>query len=201
MVLHPESDFSKVRRFLKTIPGMIDVDRCMLHLSLCFGQDVLGEVVEIGAWQGRNSIALAYGCKASRNGHLVVIDHFEGNPESLPYYRVIREDLSDLQQGFHDNVARSGLGDWIELFARPREEFDRHLPVRLLFEDGNHAYEAVAGDLMHFEDLLQPGALVIMDDYSPEFDGVVKATQEFLDRNPNAVAHSFGRSLVIRLPR
>ena len=198
--LTDEPSMRELSRFLASIPGMIDVERCLFHMALAYGQTVKGDVVEIGAWQGRNSIALAAGCRASGNGKVVVIDHFRGNPGTEAYYRVGRADLSDLLENFRQNVARSALSDWIEVFPIDRKDFSEQRSVRLLFVDGNHAYEAVKADLDHFSPMLAPGALVIMDDHSPEFPGVVRATAEFLNSHQGATAEQFGRDRVIRLP-
>ena len=198
--LPPEPSIKEISRFLASVPGMIDVERCLFHMGIASGQDVLGDVVEIGAWQGRNSIALAAGCRSAKNGKVVVIDHFKGNPGTEDFYRVGRPDLSDLFDNFTNNVSRSGLTEWIEVFPKAREDFNRTKRIRLLFIDGNHSYEAVAADLAHFESMLCPGAIVILDDYSPEFPGVVQAAAEFLSKYPHAVAQQIGRDLVIRLP-
>lgn len=198
--LTEDPSIRELSRFLASIPGMIDVERCLFHMALAYGQTVKGDVVEIGAWQGRNSIALAAGCRASGNGKVLVIDHFRGNPGTETYYRVGREDLSDLLGNFQQNVARSGLGGWIEVFPIDRKDFSEQRLIRLLVVDGNHAYEAVKADLDHFNPMLAPGALVIMDDHSPEFPGVVQATAEFLNAHEGATAQQFGRGRVIRLP-
>jgi len=192
-------DLGQIRLFLGTVPGMIDVERCILHMAICFTQAARGDVIEVGAWQGRNSIALALGCKASGNGSLTVIDHFKGNPGSESYYKVLREDLSDVFDGFVHNVDRAGLTDDISVFARNREEFDEKKSVRLLFIDGNHEYEAVTGDLAHFRQMLIPGAIIILDDYSEEFPGVVRAGDEFMKMNPDSTSITLGRSLVIKM--
>jgi hypothetical protein len=48
-----------LRTFLNSVPGMIDIDRCIFHFVLGLGQAVDGDIVEIGSWQGRNTVALA----------------------------------------------------------------------------------------------------------------------------------------------
>lgn len=197
--LATDPELGQIRRFLQTVPGMIDVDRCILHMVVCFTQAARGDVIEVGAWQGRNSIALALGCRASGNGTLTVIDHFRGNPGNESYYKVSRDDLSDVFDGFVANVDRSGLANEVNVFANNREAFSEKKSVRLLFIDGNHEYEAVRGDLAHFSAMLVPGAIVILDDYSEEFSGVVRAGDEFLRMNSDAISMTLGRSLVIKM--
>ncbi len=51
-------------------------------------------------------------------------------------------------------------------------------PLRGVFIDGDHAYEAVCLDLLRVEPYLSPGALVILDDF--QFPGVARATTDLL---------------------
>jgi hypothetical protein len=192
-------NLGQIREFLGMVPGMIDVERCILHMVVCFTQVARGDVIEIGAWQGRNSIALALGCVASGNGRLTVIDHFKGNPGKESYYKILNEDLSDLLDGFNLNVTRAGLTNEVTVFAGNREDFDEKKSVRLLFIDGNHEYEAVKGDIAHFRPMLVPQAVVIFDDYSEEFPGVVRAGDEFIKENPSSTSINLGRSLVVKM--
>jgi MMP 1-O-methyltransferase len=191
-------NMGEIKEFLETVPGMISVESCILHMVICSTQVVRGDVIEIGAWQGRNSIALALGCKESANGKLTVIDHFKGNPGKERFYRISKKDLSDVFDGFLSNIARSGLTNEVRTFAGRREEFDKKLAVRLLFIDGNHDYEAVKADIAHFYPMLVPGAIVILDDYSEEFPGVIRAAAEFMKENEYATSIILGRSLVIK---
>jgi predicted O-methyltransferase YrrM len=186
-----------LRTFLNSVPGMIDIDRCIFHFVLGLGQAVDGDIVEIGSWQGRNTVALAAACRASGNGRVWAIDHFEGNPGSRNYYVIGKEDLSDLKSGFESNIARSALQDWVILFDQPRQGFDQEVQVRLLFIDGNHDLPSVRGDLEHFLPLLVRRAIVIFDDYSPEFPGVVAVADEFIASGRVASSFQLGRSLVV----
>ena len=51
-----------------TIPGMITSEAGKFLYSLCYMQDLEGDVVEIGSWQGRSSIFLA----SVRNGRITL---------------------------------------------------------------------------------------------------------------------------------
>lgn len=189
----------ELRTFLQTVPGMIDVDRCIQHFALCAGQCVDGDVVEVGSWQGRNTIALGVACELSVNGKVYAIDHFGGNPGSQDYYVVGESDLSDLKSGFQENIRRANLENWVTLFDQPRELFTTKLAIRLLFIDGNHERSSVQGDLDHFLPMLLPRAIVIFDDYSPEFPGVVETANKFASSPAVRSSFTLGRSRVVYL--
>src|SRR5690349_15141579 len=49
-------------------PGMITLRRAMYLYWLSYAGSLAGDVIEIGSWQGRSTIALAQGCQDSDNG-------------------------------------------------------------------------------------------------------------------------------------
>jgi hypothetical protein len=61
-------------------PGMISIRRAMYLYWLSYAGSIRGDIVEIGSWQGRSTIALAQGCADGNNGVVHAIDTFKGNP-------------------------------------------------------------------------------------------------------------------------
>jgi hypothetical protein len=58
-------------------------------------------------------------------------------------------------------------------------------PIRILFIDGWHSYEAVTEDILLWFPHVLPGGLIVFDDYSnPEFPGVRQAVDEQLQKLP-----------------
>ena len=169
----------KVTAALKGIPGMIPARRCELHYLLAVTQPIDGDIVEVGSWQGRNTCYLAAACRDSGNGIVHAIDHFKGNPGKEQYYMV--KGVDDLEAGFRANVAAAGLDAWVELHNVDVASVEIDGPVRMLIVDGEHSYDAVKRDLALFTGKVPSGGLVIFDDYSPEFPGVVEAVNEWAD--------------------
>jgi predicted O-methyltransferase YrrM len=167
------------------IPGMLPPQRGTVLYTLAYAQQMPGDVVEIGSWQGRSTCYFAQACRDVNNGIVRAIDHFKGNVGKEHHYAVDRDDLSDLESNFRRNVAGAGLDGHVKLYnmkshdaiERHRADFDR---VRLLFIDGDHSYEGVTRDVELFAPLLQPGGLIVFDDYHSDGVGVVQAVREHI---------------------
>jgi predicted O-methyltransferase YrrM len=166
-------------------PGMITLRRAMYLYWLSYAGSVAGDVVEIGSWQGRSTIALAQGCRDSENGIVHAVDTFQGNPGNESMYVVGAADRSDLEPNFHRNIAAAGLTDRVQTYAmssadaaaRVAESTDS---IRMMYIDGEHTYDAVKDELARYADLLSPGGLLTFDDYSARYPGVAQAIHEHL---------------------
>ncbi len=99
-------DLSKISR---SIPGMISPRSGQFLYTMCYMQQLLGDVVEIGSWQGRSTSFLARAVGNSGNGKFYAIDHFKGNVGKEHYFVVEQQDLSDLKENFLSNMERIGL--------------------------------------------------------------------------------------------
>ena len=166
-------------------PGMITLRRAMYLYWLSYAGSVAGDVVEIGSWQGRSTIALAQGCLDSGNGVVHAVDTFRGNPGNESMYVVGAEDRSDLEPNFHRNIATAGLSEQVVTHATSSTEAIGDVSaavngVRMMYIDGEHTYDAVKEELELYAPLLSPGGLLTFDDYSTRYPGVVEAIHEHL---------------------
>ena len=189
---------------LQAVPGMMAREAGPMLFMLAATQRLSGDIVEIGSWQGRSTIFLASGAKASHNGKVFAVDHFLGNPGKEKLYRVSREDLSDLATNFKRNVEAFGVSEYVELLAvdsaiAARALSARAVRVRLLFVDGNHEYEAVRSDFEAFRGVLLPRALIAFDDYSASFPGVTRCVQELSQAGVLVPLFSHGNCFVAEL--
>lgn len=55
--------------------------------------------------------------------------------------------------------------------------------IDCIFIDGDHTYEGVKQDLINYYYKVKPGGLILFDDYSFPFPGVVRAVDHFIDNN------------------
>ena len=166
-------------------PGMITLRRAMYLYWLSYAGSVAGDVIEIGSWQGRSTIALAQGCADSENGVVHAIDTFRGNPGNESMYVVGAEDRSDLEPNFHRNIAAAGVADRVVTHAMSSTEAVDEVAaavngVRMMYIDGEHSYDAVKEELDLYAPLLSPGGLLTFDDYSTRYPGVADAIHEHL---------------------
>lgn len=132
-------------------------------------------VVEVGAWRGRSTIALALARDQIEAACAVIsVDHFKGNQEHQPLNW-------DLKAEFLANMYRCAVrfelkeGGSVEI----GKSWDR-APIGLLFIDGSHEYEDVYADILAWEPNVAPGGRIIMHDYLGEWTGVKRAVDELL---------------------
>ena len=70
------TDLSRYRRITEPIPGMISSEAAELLYGICVTQDVEGDVMEIGSWQGKSTSYLARAVRDSSNGPMLAVDHY-----------------------------------------------------------------------------------------------------------------------------
>ncbi len=173
------------------ILGMVAHRRSVNYYWLSYACSVAKDRVEIGLWRGRSTVFLVQGAGDSDNGVVHAVDTFVGNPGNERAYDV--DGVQALASGFRSNVATSGLvhrvvvhkGRSADLAAEVRRSVEA---VRILCIDGEHTYEAVAQEPELYADLVVPGGLLVLDDYSKSFPGVAEAFQEHLAKNANHYA-------------
>lgn len=191
-------------RFVK-IPGMIPLRRCVHLYLLAYGNGVRGDVVEIGSWQGRSTAFLAQACLDTGNGVVHAVDTFKGNPGHEDNY-LVDGSLVGLEEKFRANMAAAGVSEAVVAHAMTSAEAadevrDATDGVRLLFIDGEHTYDAVSVDLKLYADLVLPGGVIVFDDYSPSFDGDVRAIREHIAAHPGRYGRPFQQRNTLVVPR
>lgn len=128
-------------------------------------------IVEIGSFKGRSTVALALGCGGSGK-HVFAVDTFDGN------------EVDFLRRGFYDeflmNIENCGVGKVvIPVKGKSRivaAEWAR--PIHLLFIDGSHEYNDVIADFDDFYPHVVPGGLVAFHDVTPTWPDVLRVWEE-----------------------
>ncbi len=196
------TDLEKLAENCSKIPGMTSLKSGQFLYSLCYNQELSGDVVEIGSWQGRSSAFLAQATKDARNGNFFAIDHFKGNVGKEGFYKVGMDDLSDLKENFLKNMKMIGLAENVTLLDMPNTEAIKELvdkKVRFLFIDGDHTKEGVKRDIELFFPLLQKDSIVVFDDYSDHFPGLVEAVNSLIAAEKVSRTMYYSNTLVIKI--
>lgn len=183
------------------IPSMLSRQTAISLYTLCYLQELKGDVVEIGSWQGYSTSFLAKAVRDSQNGILYAIDHFKGNVGKEHFYVVGRPDLSDLRQGFERNLSTLHLEDSVCLLDMPSEEAIKRLSevrVRFLFIDGDHSKRGVEKDISLFFPLLLPGAIIVFDDFAAHFSGLVEALAHLIQKERFERVFTFHNTLILK---
>ena len=100
-------------------------EKCLF--TLCYAQQLKGDVVEIGSWQGYSTSYLARAVAESQNGRMYAIDHFKGNVGKENFYAVKKSDLSDLEKNFRENMDHLNLAQTVKLLAMSNQDIVEQL--------------------------------------------------------------------------
>jgi len=196
------TDLNNLVEMASRIPGMLTEEAGKFLFALCYTQQMQGDVVEIGSWQGYSTSFLARAVAESRNGRIYAIDHFRGNVGKENFYAVGKSDLSDLKERFQENIQRLNLAQVVRLLAMSNQEAAEQLrreavQVRFLFIDGDHSREGVQRDVDLFFPFLLKGAFVVFDDCSPSAPGVIEVVDRLVQRNGCERAFVFPNTAVV----
>ena len=115
-------------------------------------------ILEIGAWLGRSTSCLAFGCVGTKK-HVYTIDTFCGNDTDF-----IRE--KSFFSAWEANMRECGVLDYVTplrgLSSAFYETWDK--PIHFLFIDGGHDLEVVMGDFDAFYPHVVSGGCIAMHD-------------------------------------
>lgn len=141
------------------------------------------EIVELGVYQGRTALIMAWGAEQGNGAHVTAVDAWdlEGNTYHPPF-----TDPATREQAYR-NVEGLGYRGQVRLmqdFAHKVGELDwPGMPkVGLLFVDDDHSYEGAKAAIEAWAPHLALGAVIAVDDYGhPDWPGVAQAVDELVD--------------------
>ena len=146
-----------------------------------------GAVVEIGSLFGRSTCWLAAGTREGGREKVVAVDHFRGSPEhqkdgSHPIAAVAQAGTT--YPAFIANLQRLRLRDWVEPRIGSAVEIGAvwRGPIRLLFIDGDHSYEATRDDVETWSKHVVPAGFMALHDVDV-WTGVTQLYRELLAAN------------------
>jgi predicted O-methyltransferase YrrM len=142
-----------------------------------------GVVVEIGSHKGMSTITLAKGVEHGGDGPVHTVDPHTGDRQALEWGGV-DEILSE--QDFKRNISEAGLEDSVIGYTTTSNALAEQWtgkPIRLLFIDGWHSYDAVTDDIRNWAPLLTKRGVVVIDDYY-NYDEVRSAVDDQRDLLP-----------------
>lgn len=128
-------------------------------------------ILEIGSFEGRSAL---FFLKYLPRSTIVCIDTFAGTPEEGRAYKFLEKQLPGLEVRFDRNTAPYA-SRIKKIKSRSEPALARLVAEGRRFElayiDGGHRYEDVMGDTVAVWKMLEPGGIVIWDDYewAPEF--------------------------------
>ncbi len=145
-------------------------------------------VVEIGAWQGRSTTALALGALAGRGATIYAVDSFIG-PQTGAFRTTLDNDPANLPcspERLRANLDAAGVNGQVVIVPKPSQEALADVPLEcgLLFVDGAHDYASVCRDLDLYLPRVRVGGFVVLHDVHAADMGVVRAVEDRIRNNP-----------------
>jgi len=195
------TDLSEYRRTTNAIPGMISPEAAELLYGIAVVQNVEGDILEIGSWQGKSTSYLARAVVDSRNGHMFAVDHFMGNAGKENLY-FVNGGWVDLKAQFERNMHILNLHDAVTLLPYSSEQAYPKLAdrvFRLLFIDGDHTEQGVKKDIELFCPLVRTGGVVVFDDFNNTSPGVVLAAEQWVKLQRPRSSFICGNMLVCKI--
>lgn len=161
-------EMAKVHRATRNIDGWLtELEGAALYTTAKYGP-CEGAIVEIGSFKGRSTVWLAKGSKLVGREKVYAIDTHLGSPEHRPggEYASHMPPEGTTEFVFRENIKQAGLEDWIIplVMSSSVALSSWRDPIRLLFIDGEHAYEAVRSDFLGWQKHVVIGGLVAFHD-------------------------------------
>lgn len=142
------------------------------------------EIVELGVFQGRTALIMAWGAKQGHGAHVTGIDPWdlEGNVYDPPFTEIDSRRWAEYrirELGYWNRITL--IQDFSHLVAERYEQELSGRPVGLLYVDGDHTREGARRDIESWAPHLAPGAVIAVDDYGhPDWPGVGEAVDELV---------------------
>lgn len=166
-------------------------------------------IVEVGTWKGASACLWASLLReAGIDGAVICIDTWLGSLEHLragPMLHAEQWDLNHyrkhgyptLYHQFLANVMHEGLQEFIVPIPNTsaigaRWLAAQRLPVHMLYIDASHDEHDVMADLRAYWPLLCEGGVMLGDDWSPAWPGVVSAVNRFAEENSVQIQSQHG---------
>lgn len=156
-----------------------------------------GRIVEVGAYRGRSTVALALGSRHGAGLPVYSVDPHAPwiGPGGGQYGPADRE-------AFYRTVLSTDIAALSHLVGLRSVEAARAIdgPLAVLFIDGDHRYAAVMHDLRAWAPKLASDGLLLMDDVSDSFDGPLRAVQELLRDGWTLACEPVGKVVALHPP-
>lgn len=139
---------------LKQIKGYIS--DAELEFLFSAAQKTNGNILEIGSWQGRSTIALALGSKSGFNSKVYSVD--------CEYF-----------EEFYDNLKKFGVEDIVKQIIQTEQTLAKewNLPIFLFFVDlYQDSYEEMENLMKNWLPHLSEGGVIVFNNVAPNFQGI-----------------------------
>jgi hypothetical protein len=154
-------------------------------------------IVELGVFQGRTALLMAWGARQGQGAHVWGIDawNLEGNTYGPPFNEIGSKTWAEY------NVMALGFNSAITLiqnFASDAAAVWAGPPIGLLFIDDDHSYAGARRAVEDWAPHLAPGAVIAIDDHGhPDWPGVEMAVTDLVNEGVLAPIEIFHDRLAV----
>lgn len=152
----------------ESIPGWSGLSLCSRLFECARDAEPDGSNVEIGAYFGRTSVAIAKGLVAREKGdRLLCIDPMVDLPKEKALADHRKQWAPPYEDRWAEFVAGAGVSNADLMVAKSSDVQARRAvsaPIRFAFIDGDHQAPAVFQDAEWVMSLVAPGSIVALDD-------------------------------------
>lgn len=155
-------------RFAK-IGGWCDPKKA-LDLANLIIDNKAKNIADVGVFEGKSTIAMAYACKLVNSGTIYAVDSWskedcmeDEDKSNQDWWSSI--DLNGHYEAFLNHVVSSGVGRYINICKNSSYNASRIVPeLDILHIDANHAEWPSTSDVVNWVPKVRVGGFVIMDD-------------------------------------
>ncbi|MBW5444644.1 class I SAM-dependent methyltransferase [Cohnella sp. CFH 77786] len=151
---------SQLYQFIDSVYGWLTTaeQTALLHLPALVDH-LDGEIVEIGSYKGRSTVALGLGSKwiSEKKRTIYAIDPFVSNGYYVDYWNE-----------FQNNILRFWLANYVTPIKKFSEEALQDCPARIsaLYIDGDQSYSGVKRDIELYAPRVVRGGYIAFHDYT-----------------------------------
>ena len=179
----------RIPRQIRSVRGLTSEEALLSLADMARSVPADEAIVELGVYQGKSALCLAWGAAQGNGAHVWAIDPWDLSEtgEDLTYLGLGKGYSPPNHKGTRRwaewNVQSLGYKRSITLvqgWSRPEGQAWQGPPVGLLFVDGDHTFEGAQSDLLSWAENLAPGATIVFDDYVSSQAEVVRAVDELV---------------------
>jgi predicted O-methyltransferase YrrM len=167
-----------LQQILQHVDGWLSPHEARLLYEIARLVPVSGDIVEIGSWKGKSTIALAFGIHSSRYSRTIAaVDPHEGIV--LPGQK---QRMESTRVAFINNIRAAGVQDKVRPYVMTSRQAANkwNKSVAVLFIDGIHDYQHAKEDFELWAPFVANKGIIAFHDCFCGVKGVGKAARELL---------------------
>ncbi|MCX7836091.1 MAG: class I SAM-dependent methyltransferase [bacterium] len=162
--------------------GWFDFDDLYLKQIQCAKDGAV--FVEVGTYLGKSlSFLIVESFNRNKNITIYAVDTWKGSEE---HENQVSQCGGSLYDAFDKNMKQANLHRFFIPLQMTSEEASKRFDdssVDFIFIDAAHDYANVKNDLSHWYPKLKPNRVIAGHDYTPTWNGVMKAVEEFFHQD------------------